>query len=207
VTALAEFRDLFSDQVLQAGAFMNVGTLAILFTDLKGSTKLYRSVGDAPAFGRVMRHFEVLEASVRAHEGTVVKTIGDAVMAVFREPERALLAVRDAQKALAAEVGGDASDALVLKAGVHYGPCIAVTLNDRLDYFGSTVNIAARLGSVSAGNDLVISDAVRVDPGVDELCFRLGAELHSLEVDVHGIEERLRVWRVRFGDRAPAVIG
>ena len=82
-----------------------------------------------------------------------------------------------------------------------------MTLNDRLDYFASSVNIAARLGAVSGGTDVVVSDAVRVDPAVDELCFRLGPELHSLEVDARGIEGRLRVWRVTFPGRAPAVIG
>ncbi|MDZ7778715.1 MAG: adenylate/guanylate cyclase domain-containing protein [Gemmatimonadota bacterium] len=215
VTALADFRDIFSDEVLRSGTFMNVGSLAILFTDLKDSTRMYRRVGDAPAYRRVMRHFEVLDEAVREHEGAVVKTIGDAVMAVFQEPQHAMEAVRTAQARLASGTEMRRPDSeipdkelpLVLKAGVHYGPCIAVTLNDRLDYFGSTVNIAARLGSVSAGNDVVLSDAVRVDPGVDELCFRLGAELQSLEVNVRGLEEHLRVWRVTFHDAAPEIRG
>lgn len=220
VTALADFRDLFSDEVLRAGAFVNVGNLAILFTDLKGSTQLYREVGDAPAFGRVMRHFDVLDAAVRAHDGAVIKTIGDAVMAVFREPQNALRAVREAQDGLTRDVadgapgdgprgsrhGGRAAaphERLILKAGVHYGPCIAVNLDDRLDYFGSTVNIAARLGAVSAGDDVVVSDAVRIDPGVDELLLGTGAELQSFDVSVRGLEERLRVWRVAFADASP----
>ncbi len=49
----------------------------------------------------------------------------------------------------------------------------------------------------------MVSDAVRVDPGVDELLLRTGAELQSLDVSVRGVEERLRVWRVAFGDAAP----
>lgn len=79
----------------------------------------------------------------------MVKTIGDAVMAVFRRPGAALRVVRSAQQALASPVDG--AQPLLLKAGIHYGPCIAVTLNDRLDYFGTTVNLAARLNRFSSG--------------------------------------------------------
>ena len=96
-----------------------------------------------------------------------MKTIGDAVMAVFREPAAALKAMIDAQSSLAAPPDGSAP--LILKAGIHAGPCIAVTLNDRLDYFGSTVNTAARLEGLSTGDDVVISQAVYEDPEVREM--------------------------------------
>ena len=49
---------------------------------------------------------------------------------------------------------------IVLKLGLHDGPCIAVTLNDRLDYFGGTVNLAARLQGESLGGDVVASAAL-----------------------------------------------
>ena len=55
------------------------------------------------------------------------------------------------------------------KAGIHFGPCIVVTLNERLDYFGSTVNIAARLGALSQGGELIISESVARDPEVQSL--------------------------------------
>ena len=84
-------------------------------------------------------------------------------MAVFRQPSAALKAMLDAQKRVADPATGQP---LTLKAGVHVGPCIAVTLNDRLDYFGSTVNLAARLEGQSTGEDIVISSAVYDDPEV-----------------------------------------
>ena len=135
-----------------------------MFTDLRNSTQLYREIGDATAFGRVMNHFDVLEKVIAEEDGALVKTIGDAVMAVFRRPASALKAMLSAQEMLAAPPQGNAP--LTLKAGVHTGPCIAVTLNDRLDYFGSTVNMAARLEGLSTGNDVIISHALYDDPEV-----------------------------------------
>ena len=79
----------------------------------------------------------------------MIKTIGDSVMAVFPRPVAALKALAAAQDLLASPPAG--SRPLLLKGGIHYGPCIAVTLNDRLDYFGSSVNLAARLAGLSSG--------------------------------------------------------
>ena len=54
----------------------------------------------------------------------------------------------------------------ILKIGIHRGPSIAVTLNDRLDYFGSTVNLAARMQGRSEGGDIVLSERLAQDPAV-----------------------------------------
>ena len=96
-----------------------------------------------------MNHFDVLKQVIAEEDGAMVKTIGDAVMAVFRQPASALRAMLHAQQRLAAPTEGMAP--LQLKAGLHMGPCIAVTLNDRLDYFGSTVNMAAPFGRAIDG--------------------------------------------------------
>ena len=124
VTALQVFRDLFSNEALRPGEQISVGTLTVLFTDLRGSTQLYREIGDAPAFGRVMTHFDVLREAIRCEEGALVKTIGDAVMAVFRRPAGALRAILKAQATLADPPDG--LRPLMLKVGIHSGPCIAV---------------------------------------------------------------------------------
>ena len=139
VTALQCFRDLFSEEALCPGERISVGSLTILFTDLCASTRLHKEVGDAPAFGLVMGHFDLLLEAIAAEEGAVVKTIGDAVMAVSRRPVRAGRAILRVQKALAIAPGklGD----LQLKTGMHYGLYIAVTPNDKLDYFGFMVNL------------------------------------------------------------------
>ncbi|HKO36153.1 MAG TPA: adenylate/guanylate cyclase domain-containing protein [Pyrinomonadaceae bacterium] len=204
VTALQTFRDLFAREALRPGEQISVGTLTVLFTDLKNSTQLYREIGDATAFGRVMNHFDVLKQAIAAEDGALVKTIGDAVMAVFRRPANALRAMIEAQQRLAAPPDGMLP--LTLKGGLHTGPCIAVTLNERLDYFGSTVNLAARLEGQSNGNDVVISNIVYTDPEVSELLINPMNQLvaQPLEMRLKGFsEERFELWRVMRGSALP----
>ena len=197
VTALQVFRDLFASEALRPGEQISVGTLTVLFTDLRHSTRMYREIGDATAFGRVMNHFDVLKQAIADEDGALVKTIGDAVMAVFRQPAAALRAMLHAQRLLANPPAG--LPALTLKAGLHTGPCIAVTLNDRLDYFGSTVNLAARLEGQSTGDDVIISTAVYSDPGVRELLGDAQNRITAarFEIPLKGFdEERFELWRV-----------
>jgi class 3 adenylate cyclase len=197
VTALQMFRDLFASEALRPGEQISVGTLTVLFTDLKNSTQMYREIGDATAFGCVMNHFDVLKEAIANEEGAIVKTIGDAVMAVFRQPAGALRAMLQAQRQLASPPPGMQS--LTLKAGLHVGPCIAVTLNDRLDYFGSTVNLAARLEGQSTGDDVVISSAVYLDPEVQELLgdSASGFAATRFEMPLKGFDQdRFELWRI-----------
>ena len=195
VTALQIFRDLFATEALRPGEQISVGTLTVLFTDLRNSTQLYRQIGDATAFGRVMSHFDVLKKAIVEEDGALVKTIGDAVMAVFRQPASALRSMLLAQQMLASPADG--SSPLTLKAGIHTGPCIAVTLNDRLDYFGSTVNMAARLESLSTGNDVIISRALHDDPEVRELLDSENLRATPFEMLLKGFEEeRFELWRI-----------
>src|SRR6185295_751306 len=127
--------------------------------------------------------------------GALVKTIGDAVMAVFRRPSSALKAMLSAQEMLAAPPPGN--EPLTLKAGIHTGPCIAVTLNDRLDYFGSTVNLAARLESLSTGDDVIISRSLYDDPEVRALVDSGELQANAFDVELKGFEkERFELWRV-----------
>jgi class 3 adenylate cyclase len=195
VTALQMFRDLFASEALRPGEQISVGTLTVLFTDLRDSTKLYREIGDATAFGRVMNHFDVLRKSIADHDGAVVKTIGDAVMGVFRCAADGLLAMVEVQRMLAEPPDG--AMPLQLKAGLHTGPCIAVTLNDRLDYFGSTVNLAARLEGLSSGRDVIISRSVYEDAQVRELLSSKRLSATEFDMTLKGFEdERFALWRV-----------
>jgi class 3 adenylate cyclase len=189
------FRDLFATEALRPGEQISVGTLTILFTDLKHSTQLYREIGDATAFGRVMSHFDVVKKAIADHDGAVVKTIGDAVMAVFRSAADGLRAMLEAQRLLADPPDG--SRPLNLKAGLNTGPCIAVTLNDRLDYFGSTVNMAARLEGLSSGSDVIISRSVYEDARVRELIESEGLSAIEFDMSLKGFEdERFELWRI-----------
>jgi adenylate cyclase len=195
VTALQMFRDLFSTEALRPGEQISVGTLTVLFTDLRHSTRLYREIGDATAFGRVMNHFDVLKKAIAERDGAVVKTIGDAVMAVFRRPSDGLFAMLEAQQLLANPVDG--SVPLQLKAGLHSGPCIAVTLNERLDYFGSTVNMAARLEALSTGADVIISRSVFEDTDVRQLLTTKELAAEEFDISLKGFDdERFELWRV-----------
>ncbi len=202
ITALQVFRDLFASEALRPGEQISVGTLTVLFTDLKDSTRMYREIGDATAFGRVMNHFDILKQAIAEEDGALVKTIGDAVMAVFRQPAAAVRAMLHVQQALASP--SDGMLPLTLKAGLHTGPCIAVTLNDRLDYFGSTVNLAARLEAQSTGGDVVISASVYSDPAVQELLDESSGGLVAtrFEMPLKGFaDERFELWRVSVQNR------
>jgi class 3 adenylate cyclase len=88
---------------------------------------------------------------------------------------------------------------------MHHGPCIAVTMNDRLDYFGSVVNIAARLERLSSGEDIVLSDAVRHDPEVEELLSAAENQLiaEPFEAQLKGFDDaQFHLWRVTRSPRA-----
>jgi class 3 adenylate cyclase len=200
VTTMQAFRDLFADAVLRPGDEVEIRRVALLFTDIRGSTDLYNRLGDAQAYGWVRQHFAVLAGAVRRHNGALVKTIGDAVMAAFSNPIDALeaaVAIRDdiaafnRTLAVPSEFG---EVAIVVKLGLHCGPCIAVTLNDRLDYFGSTVNLAARLQGQSRGGDIVLSEAIAAEPGIEAALERLAPV--SETVTVKGFAEPVRMRRV-----------
>ncbi|MEM7801223.1 MAG: adenylate/guanylate cyclase domain-containing protein, partial [Chloroflexota bacterium] len=197
ISTMQQFRDLFADEALRAGDQFSVGSLALLFTDIKGSTQLYNEVGDAVAFGLVLEHFDVVKEAILEEEGAIVKTIGDAVMAVFLHPAAGIRAMFKAQERLSMPPYGKRP--ITLKAALHYGPCIAVSLNERLDYFGSTVNMAARLEKYSQGNDVIISQQVHDDPIVSTLLHERVAdfELDHFCEPIRGFEGEFQLWRVK----------
>src|SRR5581483_6914513 len=187
VTALQAFRDLFSEDVLRPGDEVSIGRVTLLFSDLRGSTALYQKIGDATAYHLVRDHFAFMAQAIRDHQGAIVKTIGDAVMAAFARPEDGLAAAVEIQRKVAAfnrtHPVGDSGDAIAIKLGLHQGPCIVVTFNERLDYFGSTVNLAARLQGQSKGGDIVLSTELAADPAVAPMLDRLRAEGIPVELD------------------------
>lgn len=158
VTSLQIFRDLFANEVLRKGEKIAVDQLTLMFTDLFNSTGMYHKEGDNQAVGRVIEHFDVLHQAVAKEGGAIVKTIGDSVMAVFSNPAQAFRAFTNAQKVISKDKRFDKS--LKLKAGIHHGSCVAVNLNSKIDYFGSTVNLASRLVDYADENEVVISDVV-----------------------------------------------
>src|SRR4029077_10537552 len=178
VISLQVFRDLFAEATLRPGDEAGVSQVALLFSDLQGSTALYERVGDAVAFNMVREHFALLAGVVRDHDGAVVKTIGDAVMASFGDPTDAVKAALAMQARIANF--GEKGHELVLKLGVHVGPSVVVNLNDRLAYFGSTGKMAARPQGQSQGGDIVLSRPVADDPAVRPLLATLSAHEESV---------------------------
>ncbi|MHA7652521.1 adenylate/guanylate cyclase domain-containing protein [Mycobacterium sp. ML4] len=185
VITLQAFRDLFAEATLRPGDDAGVSQVTLLFTDLRGSTALYERVGDATAYNVVREHFTLLASIVRDHDGAIVKTIGDAVMASFDDPAQAVRAALAMQARIASSAY--AGEHLVLKVGIHAGPSVVVTLNGRLDYFGSTVNMAARLQGQSDGEDIVLSQAVAADPAVQEILA--GVPMRRESVALKGFAE------------------
>ncbi len=194
------FQELATQRTLPEGQSLGVKRLAIFFSDLRSSTAFYHKYGDAAAYRHVCEHFKVVFAAVARHHGTAVKTIGDGVMGVFADPLDALRSLAETQVGLADlndRAGLPVEDRLVLKAGLHLGPCVVVTLNGRLDYFGETVNIAARLSALSAGNDLVLSHAFLADAAACALAEELG-QLRPLAANLRGLPEAFELHRLIF---------
>ena len=200
VTTLQAFRDLFSSEALRPMEQIAVTSMTILFTDLKGSTAIYHTIGDAPAFRRVMDHFTILRDSVVKRHGSIVKTIGDSVMAVFTDPAHGVAAGIDMLKGVATANETGNVPPFTLKIGLHRGPCIAITQNDRLDYFGSTVNIAARIEAQSNGNEIVISEAVLTDPGARHWMETAGVEITPFHAELKGYQQAFPLFRIRKGN-------
>ncbi len=169
-----------------------VQSVTILFTDLVGSTAMYEEMGDAAAFNLVWTHFDILTDIVKTWRGSVVKTIGDAIMAAFVRPEDALRAASELHDRVGAYVQDQGhTHPIKLKVGLHEGPAIVVRLNDRLDYFGGAVNLAARVQGQSEGDDIVITRHVasRTDDAtalreLDWFSAELQADLKGLDAPV-----------------------
>lgn len=190
------FRDVFKADNLTIDQRLKITSLTFLFTDLKGSTALYERVGDLAAFDLVRAHFHALLEIISAEKGAVVKTIGDAVMATFVQPDHALVAalrMRSAMDKLNAERG---RTDLIVKIGIHEGPCLAVMLNERQDYFGQTVNIAARVQSLSTAQEIHITGPVIDAPGVAAILEKESIRPVRKEAALRGIADKIVVYEI-----------
>lgn len=193
------FHDLFRSDTFAESQGFGVKDVTILFTDLKGSTQLYQREGDLNAYALVRQHYGILSAAVTSQHGAIVKTIGDAIMATFNEPAEAVAAGLEMLRELPQMNRSAAHGQLIAKVGIHRGAAISVTLNDRLDYFGQTVNIAARVQGSAEGGEMVLTDEVFRANGVREMLEASGWRVESDHVPLRGIEELATVHRVSAG--------
>ena len=185
------FRDIYRTDTLDVDQGLKITSLTFLFTDLKGSTALYDRVGDLVAYDLVREHFQVLHEIVASEGGAVVKTIGDAVMATFPTPDRAVSAALRMRVSVQ-----NLKNDLLVKIGIHEGPCLAVTLNDRLDYFGQTVNIAARVQSLADARAIFATKSVVENSQVSKILEASNLKLTEQNAALRGVADTMTVYQI-----------
>lgn len=152
-----KFRENFSSQIPNLDHSVKIRSVTLMFTDLIQSTAIYNDIGDLKAYVLVKEHFDVLFAEITAHSGGVIKTIGDAVMAVFHEPLTAVKVSFELQKAVKAILRKHhLENGYGLKVGLASGPALVVNMNKVLDLFGTTVNKAARIVNFSDSENIAV---------------------------------------------------
>jgi class 3 adenylate cyclase len=190
------FRDIYRTDTLAIGQHLKILSLTFLFSDLRGSTELYERVGDLTAFDLVNEHFRLLQEIIASERGAIVKTIGDAVMATFETPDRAIAAairMREAMSDLGAE---RQHQSLGLKMGIHEGSCLAVTLNAQQDYFGQTVNIASRVQGLAASRSIMVTESVVENAHARVLLETSGLKPTLKRVALSGIADKMSVYEI-----------
>ena len=190
------FRDVYKADNLNIDQRLKITSLTFLFTDLKGSTALYERVGDLVAFDMVRAHFHALLEIISSEKGAVVKTIGDAVMATFIKPDHALAAGLRMREAMVALNTARGTEELIVKIGIHEGPCLAVMLNERQDYFGQTVNIAARVQSLSTSQEIHITGPVIDSPAVATILRNAAIQPIQKQAALRGIADKIVVYEI-----------
>jgi len=132
--------------------------VTFLFTDIEGSTRLWETE-PARMADALARHDRLCRTSVNAHGGHLVKMIGDGLHAAFDDPAAAVASALELQRGMA-RISSECGIDFKMRCGVHAGEC---ELRDG-DYFGSTVNRAARIAGAAHGGQVLLSQAV-VDLG------------------------------------------
>jgi class 3 adenylate cyclase len=190
------FRDIYRTQTLAIGQRLKILSLTFLFSDLKESTELYDRVGDLVAFDLVNEHFRLLQEIIASERGAVVKTIGDAVMATFETPDRAIAAAIRMREAMSDLGAARQHQSLGLKMGIHEGSCLAVTLNAQQDYFGQTVNVASRVQGLAASRSIVVTESVVANAHARALLETNGLKPTLKRVALSGIADKMSVYEI-----------
>jgi class 3 adenylate cyclase len=192
--ATQTFRELFRSEAIRAVEGISVRDITLLFTDLKGSTDLYDRIGDLNALSLVQQHFERLREVIVRHGGAIIKTIGDAVMAAFVEPADAVRSALSMLREMEAFNRHLPNREVILKIGIHRGAAIAVTLNESLDYFGQTVNVAARVQSFSDAREICLTGEVLTAPGVKDILAPYAIEREMAQFK--GVHQQMPLFRI-----------
>ncbi len=190
------FREIFDGDILPLDQSLDVKQVSILFTDIKGSTAMYEKFGDSQAFQFVRDHFNIVFGHIKNHDGVAIKTIGDAVMGIFKTPAKALESALEIQKAFKIfNSTRDEEKKIEIKIGIHSGPTVVVTLNNRLDYFGTSVNIAARVQGLSAPNEVLFSEPVFKHEGSQLILRKYVSKLHRFNARLKGLKDKYTIYK------------
>ncbi len=197
-----EFQRLFGSQTLSNREQIKIASVTTMFTDITCSTYMYEKLGDAAAYNAVRDHFEILFEAIEAEGGIVLKTIGDAVMASFSTNDQALRSLTKAQRDFTIyNRARGILEQIHIKVGLHRGPAILVNLNGRLDYFGSAINRAARLQSLSHSGEVTFSEDVYQDEVFQQALADTNHSIMDAEqVYFKGIEGQQTVYRVMIAE-------
>jgi len=168
--------------------------IVVMFTDLKGSTSFFETYGDIEGRAHIEKHNSILFPVIARHSGKIVKTMGDAIMAMFEDPEKSVLAAMEMQKELErynAETGQRHKE-IHIRIGLNFGPGVV----EATDVFGDVVNVAARVEGKCEPDQILISESLyqAVRQSEDILCRFFG------EVDVKGKTEAVRLYRVVWSE-------
>jgi class 3 adenylate cyclase len=178
-TTIPKFRELFPGEVLSPGQLMDVASITFLATDLDYDGDLYRDMGEARAFGLLHELLGELDEAARQRGGVVIKIVGEGVLAVFHDAAAAF----ETAWAMMESPGNPKAPAFPLRIALHHGPTYAATINDRLDYFGSTVRSVWQLLDLGTAGQIMISYAVAAR-------LRHGGRLDALKDRTEIVEAR-----------------
>jgi class 3 adenylate cyclase len=170
-------------------------TVTIMFSDIESSTELALSAGDHRWYEILTWHNQLVEQRVAAHAGFIVKNQGDGFMITFNSARRAIICASEIQQALHRQAVADPANAVRVRIGMHTGEAIR---QDSGDLFGRHVIIAARVGAIANGGEILVSSIVR------EIASARG-DLHfgdSQVVDLKGVGDQI-VYPVLWGAELP----
>lgn len=185
-----DYKRLFGEQALSERERVKIRAITIMFTDITGSTRMYETLGDTKAYNIVRDHFEIFFDSIENCGGKVIKTIGDAVMASFISNEQAIAAATAAVASFRKyNLTRKQAEWIQVKIGIHRGTALLVNLNNAIDYFGSTVNKAARIQNLSKSDEVSFSEEVYHDQAFLTALKATGvSEIQKRVEDLKGIQ-------------------
>ncbi|MGI9427583.1 MAG: protein kinase domain-containing protein [Bythopirellula sp.] len=158
-SSLPMFREMFPDESPKLGQLINVSTVTLLAIDLVDADRIYEDLDDASAFLCVRQFHTQLEQLAAKHSGAIVKVMGTETLLAFETPLEIMNLVAELVEKL-----NQAEQNLQLCAAVHHGTALATSIDEHLDYFGSTVHIVRRIMQQAGAGELWITEAVAADP-------------------------------------------